>query len=352
MKIFVGLSGGVDSSVAAALLREAGHDVTGFTLLLGHADLDGVHRCCRPSDVRDARAVAEKLGIGHYVWDYQELFNEKVVTPFMAGYASGITPNPCGMCNRNVRFGVVLERVLRLGGGAAALATGHYARAESGALFRGLDQEKDQSYFLSRIRAAAIEHLVFPLAHLTKSRVRQIARDCGLPTVEKPESQEICFVSGRTADFLSAHLGERPGDIVDRSGRILGRHNGVHRFTIGQRRGLGISSPEPFYVTALDAKQNRVTVGTREDAFRHRVSLVECNFLVPPEELVAPNIEADLAAQFRYRARPIAVGVTRKSAEEMDLHLAESAFAPAPGQIAAVYSGDRVVASGLVASAA
>ena len=350
MKIVLGLSGGVDSSVAAALLSEAGHDVTAFTLLLGHADPDGVHRCCRPSDVRDARAVADRLGIPHYIWDYKDLFNEKVLTPFLNGYQSGITPNPCGMCNRSVRFGVVLERALRLG--FDALATGHYARVEAGGLYRGLDPQKDQSYFLSRIKPESLGHLIFPLAHLTKQRVRQIAADMGLPTSEKPESQEICFVSGRTPDFLATHLGVRPGEIVDRSGRVLGRHGGVHQFTLGQRRGIGVSSPEPLYVTALDARANRVTVGTKEETFRHRVHVVECNVFLRREEVRPRLSSADsaLTAQFRYHAKPIAVQVMDASADEMDLGLAEPAFAPAPGQIAALYEGDRVIASGLIAA--
>lgn len=348
MKILLGLSGGVDSSVAAALLCEAGHDVTAFTLLLGHADPDGVHRCCRPSDVRDARAVASRLGIAHYIWDYKDLFNEKVFRPFLSGYSEGITPNPCGMCNRSVRFGAVMDRALRLG--YDALSTGHYARADAGRLYRGLDPQKDQSYFLSRIRADALDHLIFPLAYLTKQRVRQIAADMGLPTSEKPESQEICFVSGRTADFLSGALGDRPGEIVDRAGRILGTHSGIHRFTIGQRQGIGISAPVPLYVTALDARTNRVTVGPREEAFRHRVRLAECNVLIrePADE---PSLsEMALTAQFRYRSTPIPVSVTRAPADQMELGLAAPAFAPAPGQIAALYDGDRVVASGLIAA--
>lgn len=347
MKVLLGLSGGVDSSVAAALLREAGHEVTAFTLLLGHSDPDGVHRCCRPSDVRDARAVAASLGIAHYIWDYKDLFNEKVLAPFLNGYKSGVTPNPCGMCNRTVRFGAVLERALRLG--YDALSTGHYARAEAGGLYRALDQQKDQSYFLSRISAESIRHLVFPLAHLTKQRVRQIAADMGLPTSEKPESQEICFVSGRTADYLSRQLGVQEGEIVDSGGRVIGRHTGIHQFTLGQRRGVGISGPAPLYVTAIDARANRVTVGPKEEAFRRRVRLVECNFLTPPDHPVRSG-EIFLTAQFRYHAKPIAVAVDRASGEEMDLNLAEPAFAPAPGQIAALYDGDRVVASGLIAA--
>lgn len=347
MKILLGLSGGVDSSVAAALLREAGHDVTAFTLLLGHSDPDGVHRCCRPSDVRDARAVAAKLGIAHYIWDYKDLFQEKVLHPFLAGYNGGITPNPCGMCNQTVRFGEVFERAMRLG--YDALATGHYARAESGGLYRGLDPEKDQSYFLSRIRRQTVARLMFPLAYLTKQRVRQIAADMGLPTFEKPESQEICFVSGRTADYLASRLGGREGDIVDGSGRVLGRHSGIHQFTLGQRRGIGISGPDPLYVTALDARTNRVTVGRKEEAFRHRVRLAECNILTSEEsgQWLPPDT---LKAQFRYRARPIEVEVASSSEAKMELNLAEPAFAPAPGQIAALYDGDRVVASGLIAA--
>lgn len=342
MKILLGLSGGVDSSVAAALLAEAGHEVTAFTLLLGHADPDGVHRCCRPSDVRDARAVAAKLGIAHYIWDYQELFHDNVMRPFIDGYNRGITPNPCGMCNRTVRFGEVFDRAMRMG--YDGLATGHYARAESGGLYRAIDGEKDQSYFLSRIRPETLRRLIFPLAHLTKHRVRQIAADMGLPTAEKSESQEICFVSGRTNEFLSAALGARDGEIVDMSGRILGRHSGVHQFTLGQRKGIGISSSAPLYVIRIEPGSNRVVVGSRHEAFSTRVRLEDCTYLVELSE------EKELTAQFRYRSRPIRVDVTRADETSMDLGLADAAFAPAPGQIAALYDGDRVVASGLIAA--
>ena len=348
MKVLLGLSGGVDSSVAAALLRESGCDVTAFTLLLGHADPDGVHRCCSPSDVRDARAVAQKLDIPHYIWDYRDMFAEQVMNPFLSGYDSGITPNPCGMCNRTVRFGAVLDRARRLG--FDALATGHYARVEAGGLYRGLDTKKDQSYFLSRLRPDVIPHLIFPLAHLTKPRVRQIAADMCLPTSEKVESQEICFVSGRTSDFLSTRLGARPGDIVDSSGRVLGRHSGIHQFTLGQRRGIGVSGPEPLYVTGIQAAANRVMVGTRSEACRREVRLTEFNSLQERFEEMYGTHPSALVAQLRYGARPIRLESISFCGGAVDLTLIAPAFAPAPGQIAALYDGDRVVASGILAA--
>ncbi|MBI4179827.1 tRNA 2-thiouridine(34) synthase MnmA [bacterium] len=345
MKILVGLSGGVDSSVAAALLCEAGHDVAAFTLILGQSNPDGVQRCCAPNDLRDARAVADRLGIAHYVWDFKELFRDQVYRPFLAGYSGGVTPNPCGMCNREVRFGAVLDRVTRLG--FDALATGHYARSENGGLYRALDRQKDQAYFLSRIRREAFDQILFPLAYLTKSRVRQIAADLGLETREKPESQEICFVSGKTSDFLASRIDPRPGDIVDRAGNVLGRHSGVHLFTLGQRRGIGISSPRPLYVTAIDAGSRRVTVGPREEAFLSRVRLTNCNVLSPE---ILDSRDLALSAQFRYHAATTGVKLTRRADTDIDLDLTAPAFAPASGQIGVLYDGDRVVASGLIAA--
>lgn len=342
MKILVGLSGGVDSAAAAALLTGAGHDVAAFTLLLGHADPDGVHRCCRPEDIRDARLIADRLNIPHYVWDFQDEFQAAVMDVFEAGYAAGVTPNPCAICNRTVRFGMVFDKIRRLG--FDALATGHYARVVDGRICRGVDSAKDQSYFLSRLRPDVIASLVFPLGELTKSDARRICAERGLLVHSKPESQEICFVTGTVGEYLDRRLGARPGDILDEHNQVVGRHGGVHRFTPGQRKGLAVSADRPLYVTAIDAASNTVRLGGREKLERQFVTLGELTCYEP----LSDGDEIDV--QLRYRSPLHRARVSRLSDGELALELDQPAFAPAPGQVGAIYRGDAVIASGVILS--
>jgi tRNA-specific 2-thiouridylase len=266
-QVLVAMSGGVDSSVAAALAVEAGWDVTGVHLKLadtpGHLQVQG-KGCCTLADADDARRVAGTLGVPFYVWDMAEEFQRAVVDDFAAEYAGGRTPNPCARCNEQVKVVGLLARARALG--FDALATGHYARVEGGRLYRGADAAKDQSYVLYMLGPAELEHLRLPLGGLTKPEVRATAARLGLRTAAKPESYDVCFVpDGDTAGWLERRFGPRPGQVVDTAGRVLGHHRGAYRYTVGQRRGLGIAAPTPRYVLRVEPAAGRVVVGERAE---------------------------------------------------------------------------------------
>ena len=267
MRVVVAMSGGVDSSAAAALLVEQGHEVIGITLRVwAYEDKAQCGSCCSPEDVDDARRVAESLGIPFYVANAEDLFKERVVTPFVQSYLGGKTPIPCVACNKDVKFDFLLKRARALG---ARLATGHYARIEKEGdryhLARGLDPAKDQSYFLFTLGQKALSELEFPVGGLTKAQVREVAARHKLPTTHKPESMEICFVpDGDYARFVEKVAGPQPeGEIVTVDGERVGTHTGIHRYTVGQRRGLGVAYPLPLYVERLEPERNRVIVGTK-----------------------------------------------------------------------------------------
>lgn len=288
-RIVVAMSGGVDSSVVAGILAREGYDVVGMTLqLYDHGE--AVHRkgaCCAGQDIHDARRVAETLGIPHYVLDYEDKFREQVINPFMESYIAGETPIPCVACNQTVKFADLLATARELG--AAALATGHYIRSrladpETGrrALFRPLDHSRDQSYFLFATTQEQVDYLRFPLGDLPKAETREIARDLGLMVAEKSDSQDICFVpQGRYADIINKlqPTAATPGVIQHIDGRVLGEHEGIINFTIGQRRGIGVATGEPIYVIHLDAKNARVIVGPREALETRRIYLRDVNWL-------------------------------------------------------------------------
>lgn len=288
-RVVVAMSGGVDSSVVAGILAREGYDVVGMTLqLYDHGE--AVRRkgaCCAGQDIHDARRVAETLGIPHYVLDYEDKFREQVINPFMESYIAGETPIPCVACNQTVKFADLLATAKELG--AAALATGHYIRSrladpETGrrALFRPLDHSRDQSYFLFATTQAQVDYLRFPLGNLPKAETRDIARDLGLIVAEKSDSQDICFVpQGRYADIINKlqPTAATPGVIQHIDGRVLGQHEGIINFTIGQRRGIGVATGEPIYVVHLDAKNARVIVGPREALDTRRVYLRDVNWL-------------------------------------------------------------------------
>ena len=349
-RVLVALSGGVDSAVAAHLEREAGADVVAVTLKLWADErTDGTRSCCSPQAVLGARALAHSMGVPHLTLDLTAAFRARVVDPFIAGYAAGRTPNPCVICNGDLRLDAMVALGDRLG--ASALATGHYARLagdEDGPLLAApADAAKDQTYMLSGVRPETLARLRFPLAGLTKPEVREIAAAAGLPVAAKRESQDLCFLAGEgKRSFLARHGGlrERPGEIVDSGGRVVGRHRGHHHFTVGQRRGLGVAAPQPLYVTATDVHANRVVVGPREALAASRVRLRDVT-------LRRPTARID-RVKLRYRSRPIACAADPLPAgahRHLELRLAEPAYGIAPGQTACLMDGDLVVGRATIA---
>ncbi|MGH7048238.1 MAG: tRNA 2-thiouridine(34) synthase MnmA [Stellaceae bacterium] len=352
-RIVVAMSGGVDSSVVAALLVERGYDVVGITLqLYDHGTALGRKgACCAGQDIHDAARVAERLGIAHYVLDYEDRFRREVIEDFARSYRRGETPVPCIRCNQRIKFRDLLATARDLG--ASALATGHYVRRLFGAagpeLHRARDGSRDQSYFLFATTPAELDFLRFPLGALSKVETRALARHFGLAIADKPDSQDICFVPqgsyAALVEQLEPEAGE-PGEIVDRGGRVLGHHNGIARFTVGQRRGLGIAAAEPLYVLAIEPEQHRVMVGPGKALAIDRVSLGELNWLLPDP----PNPRGvAVAAKLRSAQAPLPAtlfpGALSGTAE---LVFATAVPGAAPGQAAVLYDGDRVLGGGWI----
>ena len=349
-RIVVAMSGGVDSSVTAALLVTAGFEVIGITLqLYDHGVASKKGACCAGQDVRDAARVAERLGIPHYVLDYEARFREAVIEDFAESYRRGETPVPCIRCNERIKFRDLLETARELG--ASALATGHYARRVPGTkgpeLHRARDDARDQSYFLYRTTPVELAFLRFPLGNLAKDETRALARDFALPVAEKPDSQDICFVPQGSYAALVTRLrpeaGE-PGDIVDPSGHVLGRHKGIAHFTVGQRKGLGVSAAEPLFVLRIEAATQRIVVGPKSALGETRIRLAGLNWLGPP---LKPGDGVPVAAKLR-SAQPAVPAMLYPSAigGEAELVLDAPAGAVAPGQAAVLYDGERVLGGG------
>lgn len=340
--IWVAMSGGVDSSVAAARLVREGHHVTGVTMQL-LPEGEGPGRCCSTDALRVARRTCDLLGIDHYTLNVRDVFESEVVETFVRAYAQGRTPNPCVVCNDRVKFAYLLARARTHG--ADALATGHYARIvrcadDSLWLHRGRDTRKDQSYFLYRLQEPAIGHVRFPLGEATKDEVRREARELGLPTAERSESQEVCFVSADAGSFVIEQMPDAglPGPIIDTSGRLLGTHRGIARYTVGQRKGLGLSGG-PWYVTEIRDAENAVVVSRGTPSAVHRVELMDVVY--------RGELPAEVDAVVRYRAMPVSAVADRVST---GLVLAfERGIPPvARGQAVVCYQGDRVLGGGVV----
>jgi len=364
------MSGGVDSSATAALLLEQGYEVVGITLKLWPQDCvnRAEDRCCGPQAVADARAVCHQLGIPYYLIDEAAEFQKHVIQYFADEYKAGRTPNPCVMCNQNLKFGRLIDRASQLG--AEYIATGHFARIErpltpalspaggegvrrtgEGARYllkRGRDLKKDQSYFLFSLRQDQLARAMFPLGEKTKSDTREVARHCHLKTADKAESMEICFVPDKDyGGFLEkAKLAQKHrGEIVDLHGHVLGHHDGIEFYTIGQRRGLGITTPRPVYVVELDAENNRVVIGDESALDRVEFTATNCNW-IPFDKLAGP-VEVTAKIRYNHPGTPATVTPTGNGSVKVKLHAAQRALTP--GQAAVFYQDDLVLGGGWIA---
>jgi tRNA-uridine 2-sulfurtransferase len=353
MKVLVAMSGGVDSSVAAALLAAEGHDVTGVHMKLSSVapapDASGrAHGCCTVEAADDARRVAQVIDVPFYVWDLTADFSHGVLDDFVSEYARGRTPNPCVRCNETVKFGALLER--GRSAGFDAVATGHYAisRFEQGSwrMYRSADRAKDQSYVLSTLSQEALSFARFPVGVRTKSETRELARSLELRTADKPDSYEICFVpDGDTAGFVERTTGTAPapGEFVDTDGAVIGEHSGMHRYTVGQRRGLGLATHDKRYVLELDVPRNRVVVGPGELLSRGGLEAERVSWIAE-----GPQPGADVTVQIRAHGAEFAARLERISNHTATVRFVEPQRSIAPGQLVAFYQGDEVLGGGTI----
>jgi tRNA-specific 2-thiouridylase len=353
MRIVVAMSGGVDSSVAAGLLAGAGHDVVGLSMQLydQQEGREAFGSCCSLDDLHDARRVAARIGIPHYIVNFEREFDALVVRNFVDEYAAGRTPIPCVHCNADLKFATLAERAA--GFGAAAVATGHYARVDFDEetrrfrLLRSADRDKDQTYFLFSLTQDQLAHALFPVGALTKTDVRAEARRLGLAVADKPDSHEICFVpDGDAGGFVERHLPApvTDGEIVDSGGRVLGRHRGLHRYTVGQRRGLGLSTGAPLYVLRLDPAETRVVVGPREELGRRDLTASGVNWIAG----APPDGPRRVTARIRHRHTDATATVTADVSGHASLTFDDPQLAITPGQAVVFYDGDEVLGGGWI----
>ena len=347
-RVVVAMSGGVDSSLAAALLVEQGHEVIGIMMRLW-AEEGAVNRCCSPKAVEDARRVCQILDIPFYLVNCEREFKTRVLDYFVREYARGRTPNPCLACNRHIKFGSLLKRALALG--ARHLATGHYARVQrvdgGYQLLKGVDRRKDQSYFLYMLGQEELAHLLFPLGGYTKGEVRTLARERGLPVAEKAESQDLCFTSDYRS-FLQLHAPEaiRSGRILDTNGRVLGEHKGLPLYTIGQRKGLGIAAPEALYVLKIEVSQNEIVVGTRAELGKRDLIAEGVSFVSGR----APEGASEVTAKIRREGTETSAILTSLDKDRIDLVFAKPLRDITPGQGVVFYQDEIVLGGGIIAS--
>lgn len=347
------MSGGVDSSVAAALLLEEGYEVIGITMQLwSQTEERSPGGCCSLETIQDARQVAEKLGIPFYVVNFQDAFEQKVINYFTTEYLAGRTPNPCIACNRHIKFAALMERAQALE--ADFLATGHYARVVYSAerarylLYKGEDERKDQSYVLYNLTQEQLAHTLFPLAQYTKEEIREKALHLGLKVAQKPESQEICFIPDNNyRNFLLKRVGAEqfpPGDFLNLQGEVIGRHQGLPFYTIGQRKGLGLALGYPAFVVALDPRQNTVIIGREDEVFQQGLYAVDNNFIAI-EELTEPLA---VEVKIRYSAKPASAVISWAEDGRVKVLFAEPQRAATPGQAVVYYQGDLVLGGGTI----
>lgn len=356
-KVVIGMSGGVDSSVAAALLKREGYDVIGITIKTWPKEECGSSfgkACCSLEAITRARAAAEDLKIPHYVIDFSADFKDKVIDYFCAEYLKGRTPNPCVVCNEAIKFGVMLDKAASLG--APAVATGHFAKSgfdkKKGRflLREGEDRSKGQSYFLFRLSQEQLAHALFPLGDMTKAAVRSTARRLRLKAFNAVSSQDICFIQGlEYAEYIKKRTGVeiKAGEIVDASGKVLGHHKGILFYTIGQRRGLGIAHREPLYVTAIDIGQNRIVAGPRKEVMKRSLTADGLNW-VAIDNLTKP---VRITAKIRYNHKKAAAIVTKTGADTVRVDFDKPQFAPTPGQAVVFYEKDMVLGGGWIRNA-